>query len=432
MLRGPLKLKPYILMVLAALAIRLAVMGFLYPEQLDPQRDHWRFGYETGRIARSIALGQGFSNPLFANTGPTAWMTPVYPYFVAGIFKLFGIYTTGSAFALLSLQSLMSALNCLPIVFFARRCFGDRVARWAGWTWAFFPYGIYFPVERIWETWLATLLLSVLFLMALKLEQPARLWAWVAFGLLWGVAALTSPAMVAVLPFVGGWICYRLYRRGQRWFIPSTVAALAFMAAVSPWFVRNYRTFHQFVPFRDNMGLVLRLGTKGTTSHWAAYELGPWHNDAEWGEFLQGGELAYMARKKQQAVEAIAADPGWYVWTSFRRAVFMWTGYWSFARDYLAKEPLDPPNIPFCTTLTLLAAAGLWRAFKNDAGVAMLYALVLFSFPVIYYITSPEVYYRRPIDPMMVVLAVNAVIPGRSSSQDETRLATAAVVADHS
>jgi hypothetical protein len=210
------------------------------------------------------------------------------------------------------------------------------------------------------------------------------------------------------------------------------VAALAFMAVVSPWFVRNYRTFHQFVPFRDNMGLVLRLGTKGTTSHWAAYELGPWHNDAEWGEFLQGGELAYMARKKQQAVEAIAADPGWYVWTSFRRAVFMWTGYWSFARDYLAKEPLDPPNIPFCTTLTLLAAAGLWRAFKNDAGVAMLYALVLFSFPVIYYITSPEVYYRRPIDPMMVVLAVNAVIPGRSSSQDETRLATAAVVADHS
>src|SRR5437867_10185904 len=80
MLRDTLKRRPYILMVLAALVIRLAVMGFLYPEQLDPDRDHWRFGYETGRIARSIALGQGFSSPLFANTGPTAWMTPVYPY----------------------------------------------------------------------------------------------------------------------------------------------------------------------------------------------------------------------------------------------------------------------------------------------------------------------------------------------------------------
>jgi hypothetical protein len=36
---------------------------------------------------------------------------------------------------------------------------------------------------------------------------------------------------------------------------------------------------------------------------------------------------------------------------------------------------------------------------------------VLFSFPLIYYITSPEVYYRRPIDPFFVILAVVAVMP---------------------
>ena len=59
-------------MVLTALAIRLVVMVFLLPEQLDPSRDHWHFGYETGRIARSIVQGHGFSSPLFADTGPTA------------------------------------------------------------------------------------------------------------------------------------------------------------------------------------------------------------------------------------------------------------------------------------------------------------------------------------------------------------------------
>src|SRR5271167_5016166 len=59
-------------MVLAALAIRLVVMVFLLPEQLEPQRDHWHFGYEAGRIARSIAQGHGFSSPLFEETGPTA------------------------------------------------------------------------------------------------------------------------------------------------------------------------------------------------------------------------------------------------------------------------------------------------------------------------------------------------------------------------
>jgi len=64
--------RKYILMVLVALVIRLAVVAFLYPERLNPDRDHWRFAGETGRIARSIVEGRGFSSPLHSNTGPTA------------------------------------------------------------------------------------------------------------------------------------------------------------------------------------------------------------------------------------------------------------------------------------------------------------------------------------------------------------------------
>jgi hypothetical protein len=401
-------------MVLVALAIRLVVMIFLLPEQLDPQRDYWHFGYETGRIARSIVEGRGFSSPLFGDTGPTAWMTPVYPYLVAAVFKIFGVYTKASAIVLLSLNALMSALVCVVIFMIARISFGDRVAKWSGWAWAFCPYGIYFPVERIWETWLATLLLCVLFLITLKLEEPANeesLGLWIAFGLLWGLEALTSPAVLSALPFLAGWVIYRRHRQGRRWFAVNVVASFAFLAVVAPWFVRNYEVFHRFVPFRDGMGLVLRLGTKGDTDYWGPYELGPWHNDAEWNEFQQLGELGYMDHKKQQAIEFIRANPQWYAWTTLRRAVFLWTGYWSLDRAYLKEEPLDPPNIFLCTTLTVLALLGLRRAWKLDVGGAVPYALVLFSFPLIYYFTSPEVYYRRPIDPFFVILAVVAVLP---------------------
>ena len=66
-------------MVLAALGIRLVVMAFLYPEQLSPKLDHWKFGYETGRVARAIVRGQGMANPLYTDTGPTAFMTPCAP-----------------------------------------------------------------------------------------------------------------------------------------------------------------------------------------------------------------------------------------------------------------------------------------------------------------------------------------------------------------
>jgi hypothetical protein len=409
------KYRELILVVGIALALRLVVMSFLYTEQLDPQRDHWRFGYETGRIARSIVEGKGFSSPLFEDTGPTAWMTPVYPYLVAGVFKLFGIYTKSSALVLLSLNALISALTAVPIFLFARRSFGTRVARWSSWAWAFFPYGIYFPVERIWETWLATLLLGILFWMALELENAKPFWYWALYGFLWGVEALTSPSLLAVLPFLGVWTCYRLIKKDRPWLVPNLAAAVVFLAVVSPWFVRNYRVFHQFIPFRDNMGLVLRLGTKGNSDYWGTYELGPWHNEAEWQEFKRDGELAYFATKKKQAIAFIKENPRWYVWTAFRRAVFLWTGYWSLEPRYLKEEPFDPPNIVLCTGLSLLALLGLVKAFRSDPALGMPYALVLLSFPLVYYITSPEVYYRRPIDPMFLVLAVYAILRFRAT-----------------
>ena len=102
-------------MVVVALALRLVVMGFTYRIQLDPAQDHWAFGWETGRVARSIATGQGFSSPYSEPTGPTALIPPVYTYLVAGVFKLFGIYTAASALVLLTLNNIFSSLTCLPV-----------------------------------------------------------------------------------------------------------------------------------------------------------------------------------------------------------------------------------------------------------------------------------------------------------------------------
>src|SRR5690349_19019080 len=116
-------------MVLAALAVRLLVIPFVYREWLDPfVLEHWAFGL----IARSIALGHGFGSP-FADTGASALLPPVYSYLLAGIFKIFGIETKASILAALSLNSVFSALTCIPVYLLARDAFGERVAKWAGW-----------------------------------------------------------------------------------------------------------------------------------------------------------------------------------------------------------------------------------------------------------------------------------------------------------
>src|ERR1700741_3947254 len=62
---------------LVALLLRLAVLTVGHTYRITPRRDHFQFGWEMGRIARSIALGQGFGSPTDVPTGPSAWAPPV-------------------------------------------------------------------------------------------------------------------------------------------------------------------------------------------------------------------------------------------------------------------------------------------------------------------------------------------------------------------
>jgi 4-amino-4-deoxy-L-arabinose transferase-like glycosyltransferase len=392
-------------MVAAGLLVRLAVIPFLYREWLDPFLiEHWAFG----RVARSLVTGHGFGN-VFADTGPTAVLSPVYAYLLAGIFWLFGPHTPASVIAALTINSLFSALTCIPVFLLARRGFSDRVAKWAGWLWAFSPYGVYYGADWAWSTCLLTLLLCCLFLIALKLEDSGSLRHWIGFGLLTGVAALTEPVALSVVPFLGAFTCYRRYRRKLTWMMPATAASLAFLAVLSPWIVRNYETFHQFIPVRSGLGLELYIGNNGYSARWVNSALHPNHSDAELAEYENSGEVAYMEHKRQQGVDYIRAHPGWFARMTLRRILYIWTGYWSLDPAYLKEEPLDPPNILVATTFSLLALLGLRRVFQLDRALGVRFAIVLGCFPLVYYVTHPETYYFRPVDPLLVVLTAVAI-----------------------
>ncbi len=104
---------------------------YTFPQETLPfAPPHFHFGFgmvrfaETGAIARSIAEGHGFSSPFGGLTGPTAWIAPVYPYMLALLFKIFGVFTSTSAIAILTLNSFFSALTCIPIYLIAERTVG--------------------------------------------------------------------------------------------------------------------------------------------------------------------------------------------------------------------------------------------------------------------------------------------------------------------
>ncbi len=399
--------------VLTALALRLVVVGFVYQGFLDPGRDHWEFGYETGKIAYSIANGHGFSNPFWIETGPTAILSPVFPYLMSSVFLWFGAYTKAAALAMLGFNSLVSALTCLPIFFLARNSFGLRTAVGAVWTWAIFPYAVYFSADSMWSHSLVALLLMLLLLIASSLETQTGLWRWAGFGFLWGVAALTTPVVLTVVPFLGGWVCYRLHRHGKNWRMPAATAAFALLATVAPWMVRNSRLFHQPVFLEDNFWMEVCVGNLGDGQHWWNDAVHPAGSNAELDEFRQLGELGYMQRARRQALAFIQNHPGIYLWRSLRRAVYMWTGFWSLRREYLREEPFDLANIFFCTAFTVLAMSGLYKAFHSSWDATIPYVLILLAFPVAYYVAHPELSFRQPVDPELVIFASFALFSRR-------------------
>jgi 4-amino-4-deoxy-L-arabinose transferase-like glycosyltransferase len=374
--------------------------------------NHWAFGL----IARSIASGHGFGSP-FAETGSSALLPPVYSYLLAGIFKVFGIETLTSVLAALSLNSLFSALTCIPVFLLARQAFGERVSKWAGWGWAFSPYGVYYGADWAWSTCLVTLELACLFLFAWRLENSSRIRDWLIFGALCGIAALTEPVVLAVLPWLGIYTLYRRFRLSRPWKAQTVAVALAGMAVLSPWLIRNYELFHRFIPVRSGFGLELYIGNNGYSQHWVNRTLHPNHSDAELSEYERDGEIAYMDHKLHQAKDYIRGHPAWFAWMTMRRIIYLWTGYWSFDSAYLKDEPLDPPNIFVNTSMTLLGLWGLSRVFQRDPALGVRFAIVLLFFPLTYYISHPETYYFRPVDPLIVVLAAVAVA-GRSKNPD--------------
>jgi 4-amino-4-deoxy-L-arabinose transferase-like glycosyltransferase len=415
-----------ILMVLVALTLRLAVISLPNFENLmDADHIHT---WDQGNVARSIVAGGGFGSS-FVSDQPSASLLPVYPLIVAGFFRLFGVHTAHSILAIHLFDCLTNALACIPIFLLARRSFGERVGRWAGWAWAIFPYGIYFSAAWAWSTHLLLLCLCWLLYLAQDLEQSPRLGLWAGFGALAGFAGLTESSILVVIPFLMALAAWRLARAGKRWLLPGVVASLTLAAVISPWMIRNAMVFHRFIPMRGNMGLELWLGNNGQNLAWSSYDLSPMHNEKELAEYNQMGEVAYMDQKARLAEEYIHDHPRWYAWMCVRRATYLWTGYWSFNRDYLAEEPMDPANIPFASCMTLLGLTGLFLAWRKDRFDAFRYGGVMFLFPLTYYFAHPEPYHMRPLDPLLVILGCYAILKlRRLPSESVGRVAAAVAV----
>ena len=219
---------------LLALGVRLIFVA-LY--QFTPDD---AIGYDT--LARNIMNGQGFSLQAGPPFEPTLYHTPVYPYFLVGLYSVFGFH----AIAVYLSQAIIGSLTCCLMYFVARAYVVPRTAFFVVLVNAIYPFTAYFTATKLTETLFTFLLCVTIYLIVQGYREED--WRWMcAGGLMLGVAILCRPENL-FFPFFLAVLFLLFHRFRKPWWKLSATLVIASMVVLTPWMVRNYRVTGKITP----------------------------------------------------------------------------------------------------------------------------------------------------------------------------------------
>jgi hypothetical protein len=413
-------------------------------------------GFEHSEIAANLLAGRGFSVRFLGSDGPTSQQAPLYPLLVALAFDVGGVRTPSAFFMLEMGQALLGGLLVAGALALAREVAPGRpgLANLAGLIVALHPSLVYTATHVQVAALAATLLMATL-AAAFRAGRTGRPQDALAAGLLLGLLALADPILTLVAP---GMAWAMVAGRGLRGALrPMAVTALTSLVVVAPWIVRNARVHGEFVAIKSTFGYAFWQGncalSEGTdkvvrptveqslaaTQRISSLDLRGW-NDALWrarhvagylddialsaGDYRALGRLSEPERSRwlwRRAMADLHADPARYPRLCLRRL-----RYFLFFDETNPKTRNAVYRVSHLT-LTLLAAAGLVLAGREDRrrlAPTILTAALITAFHTL---TIVSARFHIPIEPLFALWAATGLIPAQSqgdaagaSGYDET------------
>ena len=369
------------------------------------------FLFESGNIAYSLASGHGFGSPLRVDTGPTAWMTPLYPLLLSGIMRVFGIYTFQSWVAAVLMNICFSTAACIPVYYAGKRIEGAGLAAGAAWLWAIFPNAILLSFQSLWDTSLSALLGATAVWATLRLAGSARARDWGVYGFLWGVILMANAAILSLLPLLLGWAAYRNWKTGLPALRNAALACGVIILCCTPWTIRNYLTFHSIVPLRSTLGLQLWAGNNPKAHVIWLGEQHPINNTSERAQYTEMGEISYMETKRKDAVHYMLTHPRHEAELIGGRFTMLWAGGTPhpIGDFFKSRSTWFRYVLMFNLCAALGALFGVVFLFRKRSIYAFPLAAGPLMFPFAYYLTLALPRYRHPIDPTLMLLTAVAI-----------------------
>jgi len=407
------------LVLVAAFALRIALVLALRTYNVPAKDDHFQFGAEYGRIAISLARGHGYASPYDVDGGQTTVQgTPFLPFLLSVLFRVFGEYSTSAAAAFLVLNSAVYVLTGLIVFCIGKRLYAQGVAWIAVVVFCFDPLGLWYSVNHMWDTVFQGAALMLALLLFVWLDRGFAVWKGVVAGLAAGLSAHVNPSIIVVNGALALWLLWRA--RGRRRAALGTVSAMVCAGAlcVTPWTVRNSLVLGRLASIKPDGEIALYFGNHpGATGNFKDLrEANLLYNAGEMKLYRSLGEREYLRVCRERATDFIRTQPGHYARLVAKRLVFFWLGDFWREEDWLGNLSVTLPLMQLKRVVYLLpipfAAWGLVVALRGRWPVGPLVLQVgAYSMPYML-VYCGMLKYRVPIQGSLVLLSSVAAWQG--------------------
>ena len=319
---------------------------------------------------------------------------PVYPYFLAALYRLSGTFETARW-----TQALIGALLVPAVGLAGARAFSPRVGLWAAVVTALYPDLIWFSVH-FWSETVFMVLLWWGIERLLAADAVDGLGRAAAAGMLWGVAVLTRETVLYFIPLAALWLAFPPRAGGRARGGAFLVASLL---VVAPWTCRNWAVFHAFVPVSTAGGQNLFQGN-ALIERDTTYEM----VDAVQGRIEQ---YRYAMR---MGLQAIRDRQPWWIFEKLRDEMpLFWEadslvlvhikrGAYGAVPSAMAVAVALAVLVPYVAVLALFAL-GVTRLRWSRPTVLL--ASFLAYYNLIHIVTHGFARYRLPVMPVVFLIA---------------------------
>jgi 4-amino-4-deoxy-L-arabinose transferase-like glycosyltransferase len=388
--------------LLAALAIRVIFV------LATPHYTLVHDALDYDRHAASIVQGHGFA---LSYGRPTAFRPPAYPIFLAGVYEVVG---TGDKAQRVEWGRIANAFVGVGIValigLIAFQVWGRREALVA-----LALSAIYIPMILVGQSIMSEPLFVLCLLGSIACVLHSRAYPWViAAGVLMGLAVLgRANALILLAP-----LAFAVWKR-PRGLGQPVVLCVAAALTVLPWTIRNYETFHAFVPVSTQLGSAL-AGTYNSEARADKVNPASWRTLKRvddyrpiFSKIRSTSEPVLEKQLRSASIDFIKAHPAYVLtvayWTT-RRMLDLAGMNWSIhtAATISATRGWAIAGVICFWIFALLAMLGATTR-RARAAPAWLWAVPLLMYLGVVFLVVETPRYRMAIDPFIVLLAALAL-----------------------